>query len=100
MVREERRHIGFSLTRYRQLHPEAAMNAWMVKYPWLWMAYLVAASTYSDMRRSLRHASDYGVKWFQVPLIWVCALRAHLMSLPGVRTALADGWVGGWNTYR
>lgn len=100
MVREERRHIGFSLTRYRQLHPDKARNGWMVNYPLLWMSYLVAASTYADIRRSLRHATHYGVKWFQVPLIWVCALRAHVMSLRGVRTALADGWVGGWNTYR
>lgn len=100
MVREERRHIGFSLTRYRQLHPEQARNGWMVGRPWLWMAYLVAASTYADIRRSFRHAADYGVRWFQIPLIWIFALRAHLMSLAGARHALSGGWVGGWNTYR
>lgn len=99
MVREERRHIGFSLTRYRQLHPEAR-NAWMVRYPPLWMAYLVGASTWSDVKRSLRHARRYGLARAQVPLIWLCALRAHLMSLRGARLALSGGWVGGWSEYR
>lgn len=99
MVREERRHIGFSLTRYRQLHPEAR-NGWMIKYPLLWTVYLVLASTYSDVKRSLRFAAHYGVKWFQIPAIWFCSLRAHLMALRGARLALSGGDVGGWNTYR
>lgn len=99
MVREERRHIGFSMTRYRQNHPEA-QNAWMLRYPWLWMAYLVSGSVWADVKRSLRYATDYGVKWFQIPLIWLCSFRAHLMSLTGARLALSGGWVGGWNTYR
>lgn len=99
MVREERRHIGFSLTRYRQLHPEAP-NGWMLEYPSLWKAYLVAASTVSDLRRSFRHAADYGVRWFQLPYVWLCSLRAHVLSLKGVRVALDGGWVGGWSSYR
>lgn len=99
MVREERRHIGFSMTRYRQLHPEAR-NGWMVKYPALWMAYLVLASTWSDVKRSLKHAGRYGVKWFQIPYVWLCSLRAHLFALRGARLALSGGSVGGWNTYR
>jgi cellulose synthase/poly-beta-1,6-N-acetylglucosamine synthase-like glycosyltransferase len=99
MVREERRHIGFSMTRYRQLHPEAR-NGWMVKYPLLWMVYLVLASTWSDVKRSLKFAAKYGVKWFQIPVIWFCSFRAHLMALTGARLALTGGSVGGWKTYR
>ena len=99
MVREERRHIGFSLTRYRQLHPEAA-NGWMVRYPPLWMAYLVAASTASDVRRSLRFGRAYGVKWFQVPYLWVCSGITHLMEIPGIRIAFSGQGIGRWNTYR
>ena len=99
MVREERRHIGFSLTRYRQLHPNAR-NGWMVRYPWLWMAYLVSASTASDVRRSLRFGSAYGIKWFQVPYLWGCSAVTHLLEIPGIRIALGGGGVGGWNTYR
>lgn len=99
MVREERRHIGFSMTRYRQLNP-MARNGWMVKYPALWMAYLVLASTWSDVKRSLRLAGRYGVRWFQIPVIWLCSLRAHIFALKGARLALSGGSVGGWNTYR
>ena len=100
MVREERRHIGFSMTRYRQLHPDAARNGWMVTYPLLWMTYLVLASTWADVKRSLKYATRYGVKWFQIPMVWFCAFRAHLMSLTGARLALSGGSVGGWKTYR
>ena len=99
MVREERRHIGFSLTRYRQLHPEAA-RSWMVRYPPLWMAYLFAASTASDVRRSLRFGPAYGVKWFQVPYLWLCSVRTHLLELRGIRLALDGDWIGRWKTYR
>lgn len=99
MVREERRHIGFSLTRYRQLHPDAA-RGWMVKYPPLWMAYLVAASIASDVRRSLRFGKAYGVKWFQVPYLWLCSVRTHLLEIRGIRLALSGDWIGRWKTYR
>lgn len=99
MVREERRHIGFSMTRYRQLYPNAR-NGWMVKYPLIWMIYLVLGSTYSDIKRSMKYATRYGVKWFQIPMVWLCAFRAHTMALKGARLALAGGSVGGWNTYR
>lgn len=99
MVREERRHTGFALTRYRQLHPEAA-NGWMVKYPYIWIPYLVLASTASDVRRSLRFGTQYGVKWFQFPYLWLCSLRAHLFEVPGIKLALSGGWIGQWKTYR
>lgn len=99
MVREERRHIGFSLTRYRQLHPEAA-NGWMVRYPPLWMAYLVTASTASDVRRSVRLGKAYGIRWFQVPCLWACSAVTHLLEIPGIRIALGGGGIGGWKNYR
>ena len=99
MVREERRHIGFSLTRYRQLHPEAP-NGWMVKHPPLWAAYLVVASIASDVRRSLRFGRAHGLRWFEIPLVWPCSGVAHLMEIPGVRTALRGRTIGRWNTYR
>ena len=99
MVREERRHIGYSLTRYRQLHPEAG-NGWMVKYPPLWISYLIAASIASDVRRSFRHWSDYGLKWFQVPAVWICSLRTHLLEIPGIRLAYSGESIGKWNAYR
>lgn len=99
MVREERRHIGFSLTRYRQLHPDA-VNGWMVKYPPLWAAYLVAASTASDVRRSLRFGRAYGVRWFQVPYLWACSAVTHLLEIPGIRLAFGGRDIGRWNTYR
>ncbi|MDH3669487.1 MAG: glycosyltransferase family 2 protein [Paracoccaceae bacterium] len=99
MVREERRHIGFSMTRYRQLHPDAA-RGWMVKYPPLWTVYLVAASTASDVRRSLRFGRAYGLKWFHVPYLWLCSARTHLLEIPGIRLALSGEWIGRWNAYR
>jgi|GEM_PF-778654 len=99
MVREERRHIGFSLTRYRQLHPDA-VNAWMVRYPLLWMAYLVTASTASDVLRSLRLSKAYGLRWFQVPGVWACSAVTHLMEIPGIRLALSGQGIGQWNAYR
>ncbi len=99
MVREERRHIGFSLTRYRQLKPEAR-NGWMVSKPLIWIPFLVASSTVSDVRRSLRFGRAYGLNWFQIPYVWVCSLRAHLMEVTGIRLALAGGWVGQWNSHR
>lgn len=99
MVREERRHIGFSLTRYRQLHPEAG-RGWMVKYPWLWMAYLFSASTASDVRRSLRFGGAYGLKWFEIPMLWLCSARTHMLEIPGIRLALNGEWIGKWKAYR
>ena len=99
MVREERRHIGFSLTRYRQLYPTAP-NGWMVRYPPLWTAYLLVASTASDVRRSLRFGRAYGLRWFEIPAVWLCSGVTHLMEIPGVLTALRGRGIGRWSTYR
>lgn len=93
MEREERRHIGFSMTRYRQLRPDAS-HGWMVGRGYLWIPLTIAMSIAADVRRSIRLGSQYGVKWFQIPLVWVCAVRAHLMEIPGILLALRGGRIG------
>lgn len=99
MEREERRHIGFSMTRYRQLNA-AAGRSWMVRHVWLWIPFTVLMSTAADVKRSIRLGTQYGVKWFQVPLVWLCAVRAHLMEIPGILLALRGGWIGHGGGYR
>lgn len=99
MERMERRHIGFSMTRYRQLNP-AAGHSWMVRHSWIWIPYTVLRSTAADVKRSIRLGGQYGLKWFQVPLVWLCAVRAHLMEIPGILLALKGGWIGQGGGYR
>jgi cellulose synthase/poly-beta-1,6-N-acetylglucosamine synthase-like glycosyltransferase len=99
MERAERRHIGFSMTRYRQLNAAAA-RSWMVRHSWIWIPFTILMSTAADVRRSIRVGGQYGLRWFQLPLVWLCSIRAHLMEIPGILLALRGGWIGHGGGYR
>jgi hypothetical protein len=99
MEQHDRQHVGFSMTRYRQLNP-AARHAWMFRLRYVGIPMVVAMSIAGSWRRCLRLAPQYGVRWFELPLAMAVAVRAHLMEIPGMRLALRGGWIGAGDAYR
>jgi glycosyltransferase involved in cell wall biosynthesis len=99
MEQAEHRQIGFAMTRYRQLNGDASY-AWMFKLGVLGLPLVLAMSIAGTWKRCLRHASNYGIRWFEIPAALVVAIPTHAMEIPGILLALRGGWIGTGGAYR
>jgi glycosyltransferase involved in cell wall biosynthesis len=99
MEQHDRQQIGFSMTRYRQLNPEAR-HSWMFRMGYGGIPLILGMSTLGSWRRCLRLASGYGVRWFEVPIACAMAVRAHVMEIPGILLAMRGESIGAGNAYR
>jgi hypothetical protein len=99
MEEHDRQHTGFSMTRYRQINPEAK-HAWMFRLGRAGIPLVVGMSIANSWRRCIKLASQYGLRWFEVPIACAIAVRAHAMEVPGMLLALRGGWIGGGDAYR
>jgi hypothetical protein len=61
---------------------------------------VVGMSIANSWRRCIKLASQYGLRWFEVPIACAIAVRAHAMEVPGMLLALRGGWIGGGDAYR
>jgi len=99
MQAHDRQHTGFSMTRYRQLNPEAR-HAWMFRLGRAGIPLVVGMSILNSWRRCIKLASQYGVRWFEVPVACAVAVRAHLLEVPGILLAMRGGWIETGDAYR
>jgi hypothetical protein len=93
MVREVRRHTGFSRARYRQINPEAT-HSWMFRLGSPGIPIIVGIAIADSCRRCVTLGSRYGIRCFEWPLAWAVAIRAHLMEIPGLLLAMRGGSIG------
>lgn len=94
MEQAERHHIGFAMTRYRQLNGDAK-HAWMFRLGVLGLPFVLAMSIAGSWKRCLRQASSYGIRWFEVPAALAVAVPAHILEIPGILLAFRGGPTGG-----
>jgi hypothetical protein len=99
MAREVRRHTGFSMARYRQINP-GATHAWMYRLGNFGIPLIVGMAILDSWRRTIRLGPRYGIRWFEVPVAMAVAVRAHLMEIPGLRTAMRGEWIEDGDAYR
>lgn len=99
MVQADRRQIGFAMTRYRQLNHDSS-HAWMFKLGVLGLPLVVAMSMAGTWKRCLRHASHYGLRWFEMPVVLAAAVPTHALELPGILLALRGGNIEAAGSYR
>ena len=99
MQQMERRQIGFAMTRYRQLNGNAS-HAWMFKLGVVGLPLVLAMSIAGTWKRCLRHASNYGLRWFEVPTALAVAIPTHALETPGILLALRGGRIGPGGAYR
>ena len=99
MQQMERRQIGFAMTRYRQLNGNAS-HAWMFKLGVVGLPLVLAMSIAGTWKRCLRHASNYGIRWFEVPTALAVAIPTHALETPGILLALRGGRIGTGGAYR
>jgi glycosyltransferase involved in cell wall biosynthesis len=90
MAQADRRHIGFAMTRYRQLNGDST-HAWMFRIGVVGLPLVVAMSIAGTWKRCLRHASHYGIRWFEVPAALAAAVPTHVLEVPGILLALRGG---------
>ena len=94
MQQMERYHIGFAMTRYRQLNGDAK-HAWMFRLGVLGLPFILAMSVLGSWKRCLRQASWYGIRWFEVPAALAVSVLAHLLEIPGILLAFRGGQMAG-----
>jgi cellulose synthase/poly-beta-1,6-N-acetylglucosamine synthase-like glycosyltransferase len=99
MAKADRRQIGFAMTRYRQLHHDSS-HAWMFKLGVMGLPLVLAMSIAGTWKRCLRHASHYGLRWFEVPVALAAAVPAHVLEVPGILLALRGGNIEAAGAYR
>ena len=99
MQQAERFQIGFAMTRYRQLNP-ASSHAWMFRVGVLGLPVIVAMAVAGTWKRCLGHASDYGIRWYQLPAALAVAAAAHALEIPGILLALRGGRLETAGAYR
>jgi hypothetical protein len=61
---------------------------------------VLAMAVAGTWKRSLRHASHYGLRWFEVPVALAAAVPTHALELPGILLALRGGSIEAVGTYR
>ncbi len=99
MQQHARHHTGFSMARFRQLHDDAS-HAWMFKLGPLGLPFIFAMSIAGTWKNCLKKASAYGVRWFEVPIAMLVAIRVHFQELSGVMLALRNGELSGDGAFR
>jgi len=99
MQKHARHYTGFSMTRHRQLNDDAT-HAWMFKLGTLGLPLIFLMSIAGTWKNCLKRASSYGVRWFEVPVAMLVAIRVHLMEISGVRLALQNGELSGDGAFR
>lgn len=99
MLQHDRRHIGFAMTRYRQLNNNSR-HAWMFGLGLLGLPLVVAMSIAGTWKKCLKCASSYGVQWFEVPVALAVAVPTHVMEIPGILLALRGHRLPSYDAYR
>lgn len=89
MAREVRKLTGYARARYRRINPKAS-QAWMYRLGVLGLPFIIGSSILDSWLKCIKLGSHYGVRWYQLPLAWVTAVRAHLLEIPGLRLGMAD----------
>ncbi len=99
MQKTDRRRIGFAMTRYRQLNG-ASTHAWMFKAGVLGLPLVMAMAIAGSWKRCLKHASSYGIRWYELPAALAVAAWAHALEIPGILLALRGGRIEATGSYR
>jgi Glycosyl transferase family 2 len=99
MEEHDRQHVGFSMTRYRQLNP-TARHAWMFRLGYGGIPLILGMSTLGSWRRCVKLRSGYGLRWFEVPIACALAVRAHALEVPGILLALRGEGIRAGDAYR
>ena len=99
MEAHDRQHVGFSMTRYRQVNP-TARHAWMFRLGYGGIPLILGMSTIDSWRRCVKLGSGYGLRWFEVPIACALAVRAHALEVPGILLALRGEGIRAGDAYR
>lgn len=99
MQQDARRHIGFAMARHRQQNRHSR-HAWMFRLGPLGLPVVVAMSIAGTWKKCLQCASDYGIKWFELPVALAVAIPTHAMEVPGILLALRGGRLPSHDAYR
>lgn len=92
MARIDRRHIGYAMAKFR-LSEDHATHVWMFKMGLAGLPIIYLMAVAGSLKRCLKRHPDYGIRWFELPVVLAVALIVHAYELPGVVTALRGGEV-------
>lgn len=99
MARETRPLTGYAMARYRKINPEGK-SAWMYRIGLLGIPAIVALSILNSCKKSVKLHNHYGVRWYQLPIVWYVAVRSHMLEIPGLLRGMRDAPMDFGNAYR
>jgi hypothetical protein len=89
MERDIRRHKGYSRIVTRRLDPNVPF-ARLGRLGYLSMPLIFGGSLLQSCWKSLRFYRDYGIRWYQIPVVMLYAVVVHGLEIPGMIRGIRD----------
>jgi hypothetical protein len=90
MEKDVRRHRGYSAVRTRMLD-RSLPYAWLVRLGVLGSVPLLAGKILISWWDCIRCGREYGVRWFELPVVMMASVGINLLETPGMLAAFRGG---------
>jgi hypothetical protein len=82
-----RRNMGYGIIIVRHLDPQLPF-AWMARLGFLSVPLVFAARILESWWRAAQFYRPYGIRWYELPLVFGLAVGVHVMEIPGMISAV------------
>jgi hypothetical protein len=87
MEEDIRRNMGYGIITVRLMDADMP-HAWMARLGYLSVPLIFFARIFESWWRTLRFYRTYGVRWYELPLVFGLAIVVHIMEIPGMVSAV------------
>lgn len=87
MERDIRRQMGYGIITVRQLDPQLPF-AWMARLGFVSVPLVFLARILESWWRTGQFYRNYGIRWYELPVVFGLAVGVHIMEIPGMISAV------------
>jgi hypothetical protein len=87
MEEDIRRNMGYAIITVRLMEGKMP-HAWMARMGYLSVPLVFFARILESWWRTIRFYRTYGVRWYELPLVFGLAIGVHIMEIPGMISAV------------